>query len=57
MAMFVHSHVFLIHSTKGYSAPLTVSDTKNTKTIKADTAVKTNKQKTINKSRFHFKGS
>lgn len=40
MATFVHSHVFLIHSTKGYSAPLTVSNTKNTKTIKADTAVK-----------------
>lgn len=40
MATFVHSHAFLIHFTKSYSVPLTASDARNTKTIKADSTVK-----------------
>lgn len=43
MATSVHSHAFLIHFTKSYSAPLTASNARNTRTIKADSAVKKKK--------------
>lgn len=44
MATPVHSHAFLIHFTKSYSAPLTASNARNTRTIKADSAIKKKNQ-------------